>query len=93
MVIKLKFSFDGEYFHSVESSKFSHQYVLGLGNYKNQALTTGCYGSSECYVKTELFNMETLTWSDGPDFPFATRFLIYRLNSRIFRILDPRPGE
>ena len=35
-------SFDGEYFHATESSEFSHWNVLGLGNYRGQALTTGC---------------------------------------------------
>ena len=49
-------------------------YTDGMGNYKNKALTTGCnepYGSS-CGAKTELMNMETLEWSNGPDFPFAS---------------------
>ena len=72
--MNLKLSFDGEYYHSVEPSKYSHYYTLGLGNYKNQALTTGCADSDDCFVKTELLNMEKLTWSDGPDFPFTSRF-------------------
>ena len=70
---KLNFSFDGKFYRSVESSKYSHRQTLGLANYKNRALTTGCNTSNECYVKTELLNMETLQWSDGPDFPFTTR--------------------
>ena len=73
----MNFSFDGDFYHSVESSKYSHQNVYGLANYKNKAFTTGCqYGTvnlpSEC-VKTELLNMETLQWSDGPDYPFTSR--------------------
>ena len=64
------FRFDGENFHVAGSSKFSHRYTLGMGNYKNKALTTGCFGSS-CNVKTELMNMETLQWSNGPDYPYA----------------------
>ena len=64
--------FDGEYFHAAGSTKFSHMYTSGMANYKNQALTTGCGYSSSCYVKTELMNMETLQWSNGPDFPFGS---------------------
>ena len=64
--------FDGKLFQTVGSSKFSHQHTYGMGKYKNKALTTGCDYNSSCFVKTELMNMETLEWSDGPDFPFAS---------------------
>ena len=74
----MNFSFDGDFYHSVESSKYSHDWTYGLANYKNQALTTGCY-SDECGVKTELLNMETLQWSDGPDYPFARSELEFRV--------------
>ena len=67
----MNLSFDGDFYHSVESSKYSHLYTNGLANYKNKALTTGCHTPSECYIKTELLDMETLQWSDGPDYPFA----------------------
>ena len=72
----MNFSFDGDFYHSVESSKYSHLNTYVLANYENKALTTGCqYGTvnaeSEC-VKTELLNMETLQWSDGPDYPFTS---------------------
>ena len=66
------FSFDGQYFQTAGSSKVFHDYTLGLGNYMNQALTTGCYGSTSCHVKTELLNVATLEWSNGPDYPFAS---------------------
>ena len=69
----LLFRFDGEHFHVAGSSKFSHKFTEGMGNYKNKALTTGCSGAgSSCYVKTELMDMETLQWSNGQDFPFAS---------------------
>ena len=76
--IILQISFDGQKYEPVKSSKFCHLQT-GIANYKNQALTTGCAeaetgcakDANECAVKTELFNMETLTWSDGPDFPFS----------------------
>ena len=72
----MNFSFDGDFYHSMESSKYSHVNTDGLANYKNQALTTGCSSGDNdvqitCAVKTELLNMETLQWSDGPDYPFA----------------------
>ena len=67
----LKFSFDGQNYKLMELSKYSHFRTFGLANYKNQALTTGCeYGT--CARKTEIFDMETLKWSDGPDYPFGT---------------------
>ena len=65
------FSFDGEYYHSVRSSKYSHRYTDGLGNYKGKALAVGCSNSDDCGSKTELLDMNTLNWSDGPDFPFS----------------------
>ena len=66
------FRFDGEFFQTAGSSNFDHKDTFGMGIYKKKALTTGCYGSSKCSVKTELMNMETLEWSDGPDFPFGS---------------------
>ena len=66
------FRFDGENFHVAGSSKFSHRYTLGMGNYKNKALTTGCEGSYLCGDKTELMDMETLKWTNGTDYPFAS---------------------
>ena len=66
------FSFDGEYYHSIESSKYSHQMACALGNYKGKALAVGCYTeNADCSFATELLDMNTLKWSDGPDFPFA----------------------
>ena len=76
--IKLKsnFSFDGEIFRSAGSSKFSHQRTLGLASYKGKALTSGCADNSVCYVKTELMDMNTLTWSGGPDYPFTSSLVL-----------------
>ena len=74
-------SFDGENYQSVESSKYWHYATRNLANYQGKALTTGCYPSSryseygalECHLKTELMDMDTQTWLDGPDFPFSDR--------------------
>ena len=63
--------FDGESFQTAGSSNSSHLQTKGMGNYKNMALTTGCSEGYWCGTKTEVMNMETLQWSDGPDFPFA----------------------
>ena len=66
-------SFDGENYQSIESSKYSHAYTFGLANYKGKALITGCYVSNaDCSFATELFDMNTMNWSDGPDFPFGS---------------------
>ena len=54
----------------MESSKYSHVYTYGLGNYKGKAIIAGCgRQNSVCSFKTELLDMITLIWSDGPDFP------------------------
>ena len=41
-----------------------------------KALTTGCAESPDhftgCGIKTEIMNMSTLQWSNGPDYPFAS---------------------
>ena len=65
-------SFDGENYVEVEVSKYSHDRTFGLGNYRGKAFTTGCYGQT-CtrMVETELLDMTTMKWSDGPDYPFA----------------------
>ena len=70
----LLLSFDGEYYNSVESTKYRHDYTYGLGNYKDQALAVGCYSSNaDCSFKAELLNMNTMQWSDGPDYPFGSK--------------------
>ena len=66
-------SFDGENYQSIESSKYSHKWTYGLANYKGKALITGCGdNNADCSFKTELFDMNTMKWFDGPDFPFAS---------------------
>ena len=65
-------SFDGESYQSAGSSAYSHQYTLGMANYLGKALTTGCNNNGSCSIKTELMDMNTLTWSAGPDYPFTS---------------------
>ena len=66
------FSFDGENYVQVEDSKYSHDRTYGLGNYRGKAFTTGCrYYGCTSKVATELLDMTTMKWSDGPDYPFA----------------------
>ena len=65
-------SFDGENYFQVEDSKYSHDGTLGLGNYRGKAFTTGCqYYGCTSKIATELLDMTTMKWSDGPDYPFA----------------------
>ena len=66
------FRFDGEFYHSAGSSTYSHAATMGMANYLGKALTTGCVDDSTCYIKTELMDMNTLTWSSGPDYPFTS---------------------
>ena len=65
-------SFDGEFFKSLGSSIYSHKFA-GIANYKGKALTTGCGDSELCYIKTELMDMNTKTWTGGPDYPFTLK--------------------
>ena len=72
LIILLNFflSFDGQSYQSAGSSVYSHSYTTTrLANYLGKALITGCGSRSSCGVKTELMDMETLTWSAGPDYP------------------------
>jgi len=71
-IFKPIFSFDGENYVQVEDSKYSHDRTFGLGNYRGKAFTTGCH-SRGCTskVETELLDMTTMKWSDGPHYPFA----------------------
>ena len=67
------FSFDGVYYQSVENSKYSHVFTLGLANYRGNGLTTGCgLNYAECSFETEILDMTTLKWSDGPEYPFGS---------------------
>ena len=67
-------SFDGTtYIELYPDSAYSHRSTYGLGNYRgNKALTTGCKGPSNCYVKTEILDMVTFTWSTVDDYPYTT---------------------
>ena len=63
-------SFDGENYVRVEDSKYFHFETLGLGNYRGKAFTTGCH-STICtsHVATEILDMVTMKWSNGPNYP------------------------
>ena len=69
------FRFDGVSYQSAGTSAYSHRLTYGLSNYRGRALTTGCSdavsNAVSCSVKTELMDMNTLTWSIGPDYPFT----------------------
>jgi len=65
-------SFDGKVYEPAGNSSYSHGYTYGMANYKGKALTTGCDKSSDCDVKTEMMDMNSLTWSVGPDYPFGS---------------------
>ena len=64
------FSYDGETFERLPSTKCDHDYTLGLANYRGLPLTTGSNANSNCYVKSEVYNFENNQWNDAPDYPF-----------------------
>lgn len=70
--IFLYLSYDGENYEKLVNSKYLHDWSLGLGNYNGNALTTGCQSSKQCYVKTEIFEMATMTWSSAEDYPYGS---------------------
>ena len=64
-------SFDGDNFETVASSTCDHEVTYGLANYRGSPMTTGSY-SSDCYVKTEIYNFENNQWNDAPDYPYSS---------------------
>ena len=65
-------SFDGENFETFALSSCDHDWTLGLANYRGSPMTTGSYYISDCYVKTEIYNLEANRWNDAPDYPFSS---------------------
>ena len=57
----------------MESSEYSHHWTFGLANYKGKAMTTGCGSNGDCSFKTEFFDMNTMEWYAGPDFPYGSK--------------------
>ena len=71
-------SFDGDNFEDIDSSQYWHL-KQEIGNYRGKAFVTSCaYAEYRdfCSRKTELLDMESLTWSEGAEFPrsFARYF-------------------
>ena len=54
---------------TIEDSKYSHRLTLGLGNYRSKAFITGDHYSK---VATELLDMTTMEWSEGPYYPHSS---------------------
>ena len=47
--------------------------TFGMANFKENALTTGCYSAdSKCTLTTEIMDLTSLEWSYGPEYPFST---------------------
>ena len=68
------FSFDGQHYNKTEISKYSHRGTYGLANYQGNALSTGCnVNNAQCSLKTEIMDMTTLKWSDGPNYPLGSK--------------------
>ena len=60
-------------YKNITESKYSHIWTLGLANYRGKALTTGCNDFGACSFKTELLNVTSEEWLDGPDYPFGDK--------------------
>ena len=72
-------SYDGLKFEKTQNSYYSHVETLGLGNYRGNALTTGCnptamYIADGCEQKTEIFNMELMQWQSDKSMVASSTF-------------------
>jgi len=70
-------TFDGTSFEETASSKVSHRETFGMGNYKGQALVTGCGTGGACGLRTEIMDMDKMRWSDEDDYPYPETFFDY----------------
>ena len=64
-------SFDGEKFDDTGRSQYWHGRQQ-ISNYRGKAFVTSCAYATyrdSCNRKTELLDMESLTWSEGAEFP------------------------
>ena len=74
--------FDGENFESIASSKCDHTFTLGLANYRGSPFVTGSQQfGSDCYVRTEIYNLGTDQWNDAPDYPYSRMISEYSVAS------------
>ena len=48
-------------------SKCSHDFTFGIASYNYSAITTGSFQNPDCGLRTEIYNFELDSWSDGPD--------------------------
>ena len=62
-------TYDGKNFETSVRSKCEHFSTDGLAIYNGSFLTTGSK-IEDCYVTSEIFNIETDQWIDAPDYPF-----------------------
>ena len=76
------FRYDGTNFNSSSSTTYTHQDVIGLGNYRGQPFTTG--GSGNAY--TEILTISTDIWTTGASYPFSSR-LNWTQNIYLIRFL------
>ena len=94
-VYHINTSFNGVEFKLMPKSFYSHADTFGLGNYRGNGFTTGCSPSGSDWKqsnrKTEIFDMENLTWYnvlDAPDYPFATDSEYVVSQNKFYRRID-----
>ena len=63
------FSFDGIAFKQLQSTTFPHRNNTVIPSYKNQPFITG--SGTHHNVKTEIFDMRSMQWLAGADYPFT----------------------
>ena len=67
-----RISFDGENIQTIVNTNYNHINAPGMGNYHGEPLVVGGdprVGDN----KTEMLLLETLTWEEMEDFPFADK--------------------
>ena len=76
----LLFSFDGEFYNSVESTKYRHDYTYGLGNYKHWYL-------SHRVTNIHISNFYSPFWYFKYSFSFETE--VWELENGNYKIIKP----
>ena len=60
--------FDGMNFESGPATKYRHEMTTGIALYKGQPFVTGSIFTN---AHTEILDLNSLSWTDAEDYPFA----------------------
>ena len=67
------FRFNGNSFKTEPSSKYSHENVGALGNYRGSPFVTGGNTGVKKRTVTEILNYKSQEWNQADDYPFVKK--------------------